>query len=210
MGSPQKKEKLSQIKLETQYVNNYLKMIGVHHFFISRYEGDETKDIEVNYANLNEPKRGLKNTLSEGEKTALAFAYFLSKIKAEVPEQDRKNTIIVIDDPISSLDENRLYSIAYLISSEFSDFNQLFLLSHNLPFLKHLNPLLKKSEGSQDKGTYQKFKNQYYLSEGKLFPLPETLGNFLTPYFFMLGQLKSYQNGELLTGPRFRTSYLQN
>uniref|UniRef100_UPI00397D76FB AAA family ATPase n=1 Tax=Salmonella sp. ZJHZ20_0162 TaxID=3159595 RepID=UPI00397D76FB len=40
--------------------------------------------------------------LSEGEKTAIAFIYFITKLK----ENDNKmeNTIVVVDDPVSSFD----------------------------------------------------------------------------------------------------------
>lgn len=85
--------------------------------------------------------------LSEGEKTAIAFAYFTAKIE----EQNNKiaDTIIYIDDPISSLDSNHLFNIYSFIKNTFYEFKidpatnkgahtakckQLFISTHNFDF----------------------------------------------------------------------------
>jgi wobble nucleotide-excising tRNase len=46
--------------------------------------------------------------LSEGERTAIAFLYFLKSLQDKT--FDMKNGIVVIDDPVSSLDANALFS----------------------------------------------------------------------------------------------------
>lgn len=68
------------------------------------------------------------NNLSEGEKSAVAFAYFLTEIKSLRYEDTPKlpNTIVYIDDPISSLDSNHIFQIRSLINSFF----------HNCPLSK--------------------------------------------------------------------------
>lgn len=85
--------------------------------------------------------------LSEGEKTAIAFAYFTAKLE----EQNNKiaDTIIYIDDPISSLDSNHLFNIYSFIKNTFYEFKldpstnkkvhtakckQLFISTHNFDF----------------------------------------------------------------------------
>lgn len=70
--------------------------------------------------------------LSEGEKTAIAFSYFVVKTKALGVEANR--TVVFIDDPISSLDSNYIYNCFALIKSEFVDFRQLFVATHNFEF----------------------------------------------------------------------------
>jgi wobble nucleotide-excising tRNase len=50
----------------------------------------------------------IANALSEGEKTAVSFVYFLNSLKDK--SFDINNGIIVVDDPISSLDSNSLYN----------------------------------------------------------------------------------------------------
>ncbi|WP_337522561.1 AAA family ATPase [Dialister invisus] len=70
--------------------------------------------------------------LSEGEKTAIAFIYFITKIK----ENGRKieDIILVIDDPISSFDSNKLFSSYAYMKSECDKAKQLFVLTHNYNF----------------------------------------------------------------------------
>lgn len=78
--------------------------------------------------------------LSEGERNLVAFAYFVAKLE----DVDTKSTkpIIWIDDPISSLDSNHIFFIYSLIRQEIVDkgdkWDQLFLSTHNLEFLRYL------------------------------------------------------------------------
>ena len=70
--------------------------------------------------------------LSEGEKTAIAFIYFITKIKENGSKIE--DIILVIDDPISSFDSNKLfYAYAYM-KSECDSAKQLFVLTHNYNF----------------------------------------------------------------------------
>jgi wobble nucleotide-excising tRNase len=67
--------------------------------------------------------------LSEGEKTAITFAYFLVTLEnngASLPQ-----TIVFIDDPISSLDSNHIYSIYALITKKLESSLQIFVATHN-------------------------------------------------------------------------------
>ena len=70
--------------------------------------------------------------LSEGERTAIAFAYFMTRLL------DGKNkltdTVVVIDDPIGSLDANHLFHVYALIKTQLADCLQLFILTHNFEF----------------------------------------------------------------------------
>lgn len=106
-------------------------------------------------------KRGDKEAknLSEGECSLVAFCYFMARIEDEIQASDAKDRLIIyIDDPISSLDSNHIFFIFGLINSiiVFADkidnvrFNQLFISTHNLEFLKYLHRL------APFKGTYEK------------------------------------------------------
>ena len=72
--------------------------------------------------------------LSEGEKTAVAFVYFVTKLT----ENDNKisDTIIVVDDPVSSFDSNHLFHAASYLRVHCKDAKQLFVLTHNFNFFK--------------------------------------------------------------------------
>jgi wobble nucleotide-excising tRNase len=84
------------------------------------------------------------NTLSEGEVTFITFLYFLQLAKGSTKEDDISlERILVIDDPISSLDSSILFVISSLIRSLLNDvrsgrgnIKQLILLTHNVYFHK--------------------------------------------------------------------------
>lgn len=74
------------------------------------------------------------NICSEGEKRILAFAYFLSEI-----EEKENSKIIVIDDPITSLDLSRKSVIAYRIGELFMNNNdQVIVMTHDIAFVEQM------------------------------------------------------------------------
>jgi wobble nucleotide-excising tRNase len=66
---------------------------------------------------------------SEGEKTAIALCYFLSTLEAE--GRSIKDLIVVIDDPISSLDTKAMNYACALVRSRLANSAQVFVLTHN-------------------------------------------------------------------------------
>ncbi len=90
--------------------------------------------------------------LSEGEKTAIAFVYFIIHLKDQ--SFDVSNGIVVIDDPISSLDSNSLFQAFSFLKNAVKDAHQVFLLTHNFDFLRLLLNWLKNSNVQGSKSYY--------------------------------------------------------
>ncbi len=74
--------------------------------------------------------------LSEGEKTAITFLYFVVGLGDQNFELNEG--IVVIDDPISSLDSSSVYQAFAYLKNAVKDAKQIFLLTHNFDFLKLL------------------------------------------------------------------------
>lgn len=74
--------------------------------------------------------------LSEGERTAVAFLYFIVQLQ----DQDftLSDGLVVIDDPISSLDATSIYQAFAFLKNAVQDAAQVFILTHNFDFLKLL------------------------------------------------------------------------
>jgi wobble nucleotide-excising tRNase len=85
--------------------------------------------------------------LSEGERTAIAFMYFLKCL--EDSSFDIKTGIIVIDDPISSLDANSMYSAFGFLKERTKEAGQLFILTHNFTFFRQIRNWFNKIPGQQ-------------------------------------------------------------
>lgn len=75
----------------------------------------------------------LRRTLSEGEKNAIAFCFFLARLDLKDSLND---TIVVFDDPINSLDYKRRNSTKNKLVSIARKSSQFFLLSHDIVFVK--------------------------------------------------------------------------
>ncbi|HLF52912.1 AAA family ATPase [Flavobacterium sp.] len=86
-------------------------------------------------------------TLSEGEITFITFLYYLQLAKGGVSEETVSDErILVIDDPISSLDSNVLFVVSTLIKdiiknikSDIGNIKQIILLTHNVYFHKEVS-----------------------------------------------------------------------
>lgn len=74
--------------------------------------------------------------LSEGERTAIAFLYFLKSLQDKA--FDMKNGIVVIDDPVSSLDANALFSAFGYMKERTKQAGQLFIFTHSFPFFRNV------------------------------------------------------------------------
>jgi wobble nucleotide-excising tRNase len=72
--------------------------------------------------------------LSEGEKTAIAFVYFITKLKEN--GNNIKDTIVVVDDPVSSFDSNHLFHAYSFLRTQCTEAKQLFVLTHNFTYFK--------------------------------------------------------------------------
>lgn len=79
--------------------------------------------------------------LSEGEKTAIAFVYFVIKLGEQ--DFDIRNGCVVIDDPISSLDSNALHAAFGFVKGASTDAGQIIILTHNFYFLKRVGEWFK-------------------------------------------------------------------
>lgn len=85
-------------------------------------------------------------TLSEGEKTFIAFLYFCEAVKGGTASiSSTAPKVIVFDDPVSSLDSNILSIVSTLIREFISEtiagasaVKQVFLLTHNVYFHKEV------------------------------------------------------------------------
>ncbi len=85
-------------------------------------------------------------TLSEGEYRFISFLYFYYLINGSNESSGIiKDKILVIDDPISSLDSNSLFIVSTLVKKLITDcfenkneIKQIFILTHNVYFYKEI------------------------------------------------------------------------
>jgi len=200
----QRSEEISKLNAESKFVNLYLKHFGINHFIIDRDKNKQQDNITITFTKTGRKKSKFGYSLSESEKTALAFAYFISKLRVEKIEgskEEFENSIIVIDDPISSLDDNRIFQTANLIDS-FLFFNkdnpakqpkQVFILSHSLVFVKYMYNALRTNN------ELNKNLNEYYISNLSpyIIDLPSSLKNFTNTYISKLKTIIDFKDKKI-------------
>lgn len=134
-----KTKNLTSVQPTINEINRALRAYGFTSFSIQPADGQE------NYYCIKRCDGTLaSDTLSEGEETFLTFLYFMQWTKGSIdPEHISDKKIIVLDDPISSLDSTILYIVGAMIKDLAKqifkgegDVSQLFILTHNVFFHK--------------------------------------------------------------------------
>jgi len=128
---------------QTRAINAYLSKFGAD-FTLAKiatsYKGGKPSasyGLKINNtaipldANPGEPS--FKTSLSDGDRNALAFAFFMVRLDND---SDLANKIVVIDDPITSLDLNRRTCTAQEIIKLCGKAKQVIVLSHEEYFLR--------------------------------------------------------------------------
>ena len=140
----------------------------------------------------------IAKNLSDGERTAIAFSYFLTKLK-ELKQDDFKETIVYIDDPISSLDSNHIFQVTAAISDLFftkvrqpngseawkTACKQLFVSTHNFEFFNLMREL--KPDRDNETSLYIVKRISENLSE--LRDMPASLARYGSEYQFLFDQI---------------------
>ncbi|GAA7173589.1 AAA family ATPase [Helicobacter pylori] len=134
------------IKPIVNEINMLLKGYGFTNFGLACTEDEKSYRIQREDGQL------VGETLSEGEVTFITFLYYYHLTKGSLKENDiSKNKVLVIDDPISSLDSNILFIVSVLVKDlmketmkEKTNIKQVIILTHNTYFYKEITYDLKR------------------------------------------------------------------
>jgi wobble nucleotide-excising tRNase len=72
--------------------------------------------------------------LSEGERNAIAFCYFLASLEAD--GKDPTRTLVVVDDPVTSMDKEALFAAFALAETRTENFAQTIFLTHDYEYFR--------------------------------------------------------------------------
>lgn len=189
-----KKRELNDEEKGAKKVNEYLNNFFGHQFLSLEATKDEVSgevSKRIRFEVIRDGKKAYH--LSEGECSLLAFCYFLAKLN-DIDTKDSK-PIIWIDDPISSLDGNHIFFVYSLLNAEIVSverFEQLFVSTHNLDFLKYLKRLNGKffDTGGEQKD-YQK---GYFVvtrqdKASTIGIMPKYLKEYVTEFNYLFHQI---------------------
>lgn len=119
-------------------INKLLNSYGFTNFKIT------SSKTEKNCYQISRLDGSLAKNLSEGEETFISFLYFMQLVEGAFDAKDvSQKRIVVIDDPICSLDGGVLYIVSsivkdllYKVRNNMCDVEQVFIMTHNVFFHK--------------------------------------------------------------------------
>lgn len=91
--------------------------------------------LRASYAGVPIDQDKLKTFFSESDRRALALSIFWAKIES-MDDQQKQNSILVLDDPVTSFDDGRIDRTIRLMESSRPMFRQIIILSHYQKYLK--------------------------------------------------------------------------
>ena len=153
-------------------------------------------------------------TLSEGEETFITFLYFLQLAKGSVEESKvSAKKVLVLDDPICSLDSTVLYIVSSMVKSlikeirnGISDVEQIFILTHNVFFHKEASFVDGRTAELNDVNYWIISKDNNISSIrafGKINPIK-------TSYELLWQELKTNENASLVTTQNIMRRIIEN
>ncbi|MBH0279983.1 AAA family ATPase [Helicobacter pylori] len=186
------KKLYEQKRPDIEAINSYLKALN-----LPKYSLHEDYRIVLNTDVLENSEAEM--ILSGGEKTTLAFAYFLVRLKLFYKKEDLKNLVVIIDDPISSLDEQRIYNTSDIVAKINQELAgealkdedkkvQVFVLTHNHTFMARLINMVGKHARY-----FQLERNQNQL---KIVCKNEVVGYFDTFYLLLFKEVYEFAKKE--------------
>ena len=132
---------MTSIQPTINNINIFLKSFGFKGFVL-------TKSSRDGFYKIQRPDGAdVKETLSDGEKSFIAFLYFYHLLKgSETGKGITLDRVAVFDDPVSSLDSDILFVVSSLIKKLFDAIRQnsgivkqVFVLTHNVFFHKEVS-----------------------------------------------------------------------
>lgn len=208
----EKKRELNDEEKGAGKVNEYLNDYFGHRFLSLEPKKDDVTEEESRRIRFEVIRDGKKAYhLSEGECSLLAFCYFLAKLD----DIDTKGSkpIIWIDDPISSLDGNHIFFIYSLLNAEFvskEKFEQLFVSTHSLDFLKYLKRLPGKFTAPD--GTQKEYKKNYFVvvrqdMRSSIQVMPKYLKEYVTEFNYLFHQVHKCATISVVDDTNYVTFY---
>ena len=120
-------------------INNLFSRFGSGPFEISKRINDRGNmpviQLKASFSGVPISQDKLKIFFSESDRRALALSIFWAKIES-LSEEQKRNSILVLDDPVTSFDDGRIDRTIRLMETSRPSFRQIIILSHYPRYLK--------------------------------------------------------------------------
>jgi wobble nucleotide-excising tRNase len=175
---------------------------------LRKYLGHSELSLEIKETGYTITRNSIPaQALSEGETTAIALLYFLKSLKDR--RFDIANGVVVLDDPVSSLDANALYLAFGFIRERTKDAAQLFILTHNFTLFRQVRNWFHHLKGKDKKQA------RFYMLDcasnggqrcSTIRPLDPLLDQYESEYHYLFARI--YRGAAAPTPPMLEENFI--
>jgi wobble nucleotide-excising tRNase len=195
----EKEETLTSVKPTADAINSILSRFGFEGFSLI-----ENPDELGTYKIVRNNGKNVEKSLSEGEYNFICFLYFYHLVYGS---QDKtgiaQSKVVVIDDPISSLDSNVLFIVSTLAKQIVDDcknnrggIKQVFILTHNVYFHKEVTFLGSRKDWKKNEAGFWIVKKNNNISH---IVSHDNKNPIQTSYELLWSELKDTESAQRIT-----------
>lgn len=195
----EKEAMLTSVKPTADAINSILSRFGFEGFSII-----ENTDEPGTYKIVRCDGKNVEKTLSEGEYNFICFLYFYHLVYGSTDKTGiAQSKVVVIDDPISSLDSNVLFIVSTLTKQIIDDckndregIKQVFVLTHNVYFHKEVTFLGSGKDWKKKEAAFWIVKKNNNISRIDGY---ENANPIQTSYELLWSELKDKESSQRIT-----------
>jgi wobble nucleotide-excising tRNase len=187
------KEQSGYLEKYFKKINYFFKKLGSNDFVLkqemSRQGNKPVYSLKVKFKGQVISNENLRTVFSSSDRRALALSIFWAKINLE--EKDiKRRTIVILDDPITSFDENRITNTINLLSGSLNNFHQMIITTHYHSFLRRFYEINKDNKSGVKLLEIKKNNETSYIDNG------EKDKFILNEYGFAFNEIYDFTNGK--------------
>ena len=130
-------------------INNLFKKLGSKNFTLEKETNNmghlPVYSLKVKFHTVKVSNDQLKSVFSESDRRALSLAIFWAKINLK-DKAEKEKAIIILDDPMTSFDDNRISYSINLFKGTIDQVSQIIILTHYPHFIKRFCEITKDAQ----------------------------------------------------------------
>lgn len=159
---------------------------------LSNYLGHSELSLSAQATGYGLTRNGIPvRVLSEGERSAIALLYFLKSLTDQ--RFSLEQGIVVLDDPVSSLDTQSLFLALSFIRNRTEGVGQLFILTHNFSFFRQVQMWFRSLANRRTNNTVRYYMLGCYQDQGvrtsRLERLDPLLAKYHSEYHYLFARV---------------------
>lgn len=197
------KEKIKELKesieqLQEKAKNSQVPIQELNDEISAFFGHSEIKFVEQDRGYILRRGNDKISELSDGETSIIALLYFLKSLNSE--KINHKKLIVVIDDPVSSMDSSNFFRAASFIGKRIFGFHQVFIFTHNFVLFRQTLKMAISNLGKEKINSYiLKAKiNEDGVRSSTIALLPNALKVYYSEYHFLFESILHASEDETL------------